>query len=237
MSKPFFSDSYIARHDAQFEELLSRNVQLEEIRAYILLRHSLLSPEDKKRVIVESGGDLKYKETIRAVRLLGSRFFGELQNRGSSGNRALEKTKVYDVNMAEGEPAESAFHTVSEEEPDDDEIFAYFFEQCDEDAIYVAEFEDGIVESWRQFKSQRWHRCSQLTKKPGTDSGKRPEQGAFGLLAKAPARAKARTSARKEVAPAKARESGLAHLQKGFRHQRAGCAGQSDIGKGNVPGT
>ena len=196
-------------------------MQLEEIRAYILLRHSLLSPEDKKRVIVELGGDLKYKETIKAVRLLGSRFFGELQNRGSSGGRTVEKTKVYDVNMTEGEPTESAFYATQEEEPDQEEIFAYFFEQCDEDAIYVAEFEDGIVEAVQ----------------PETDYGKKPGQVACGQLAKAPARARARLSARKVVVPAKAKESGLAHLQKGYRHRLAGCAGRLDTGKGNVHGT
>ena len=98
------NDSYIARHDAQFEELLSRKVQLEEIRAYILLRHSQLAPEDKKRVIVESKGDLKYAETIKAIKLLGSRFFGELQNRNGSSagtSRGQERNKVYDVNMTE----------------------------------------------------------------------------------------------------------------------------------------
>ena len=66
------NDAYIARYDAQFKELLSRKVGLEEIRAYVLLRHSRLTAEDKKRVIVESKGDLQYSETIKAIRLLGS---------------------------------------------------------------------------------------------------------------------------------------------------------------------
>ena len=44
------NDSYIARHDAQFEELLSRKVSLEEIRAYVLLRHSQLAAERTRSV-------------------------------------------------------------------------------------------------------------------------------------------------------------------------------------------
>ena len=68
------NDSYISRHDMAFEELLSRKTTLEEVRAYILLRHSQLAPEDKKRVVVEAQGDLKYKDTVKQIRLLGSRF-------------------------------------------------------------------------------------------------------------------------------------------------------------------
>ena len=68
------NDSYISRHDAFFEELLTRQVSLEEVRAYVLLRHSRLAPEDKKKVVVEAQGDLRYAETVKAVRLLGSRF-------------------------------------------------------------------------------------------------------------------------------------------------------------------
>ena len=34
-------DSYLARHDAAFEDLLGRKVTLEEVRAYVLMRQSL----------------------------------------------------------------------------------------------------------------------------------------------------------------------------------------------------
>ncbi|CAE7035410.1 unnamed protein product [Symbiodinium sp. CCMP2592] len=125
-------DSYIARHDAQLEELLSRRVGLEEIRAYVLLRHSQLAAEDKKRVIVESKGDLQYSETIKAIRLY---------------QRGTERTKVYDVNMTEVDAGEDIHMASHEEQVDEEEVFAYFFEQYDEDALYIAEFEDGIIEA------------------------------------------------------------------------------------------
>ena len=48
---------------------------MEEVRAYNLLRHSQLPPEDKKRVVIESEDNLKYKETVKAMRLLGSKIF------------------------------------------------------------------------------------------------------------------------------------------------------------------
>ena len=50
--------SYLARHEIQFEELLSMNTTLEEMRAYILVRNSGLSSEDKKKIIVDAQGNL-----------------------------------------------------------------------------------------------------------------------------------------------------------------------------------
>ena len=142
------NDSYIARHDAQFEELLSRKVGLEEVRVYVLLRHSQLAPEDKKRVIIESKGDLKYAETIKAIRLLGSRFFGDLQSKsGSQAGASKGPDRTVDLSMAEAESTEDIHMAAQEDEIDEDEVFAFFFEQCDEDALYIAEFEDGIIEA------------------------------------------------------------------------------------------
>ena len=48
------NDSYLARHDVHFEELLSQSVTLEEVRAYVLLRQSALSAEDRKKIVVEN---------------------------------------------------------------------------------------------------------------------------------------------------------------------------------------
>ena len=145
------NDSYLARHDSFFEELLSRKVTMEEIRAYVLLRHSALSPEDKKRVVVEAQGNLRYQETVKSIRLLGSRFFGELQGRGSSSSQGKtgERTKVYDAHMAADEDEESeAYLTASgDDEPTDEDILCYFLEQNDIDALYISEFEDSIVEA------------------------------------------------------------------------------------------
>ena len=144
------NDSYIARHDAYFEELIARQVTLEEVRAYILLRHSQLAAEDKKRVVVEARGDLQYGATVKAIRLLGSKFFGDLQSRHGPGSaRAGERSKVYDIHFTEESATEDAFYSSAgpEEEPDDEELLCFFLEQNDEDAIYIAEFEDSIIDA------------------------------------------------------------------------------------------
>ena len=79
--------------EAFFTELLLRNTTLEEVQAYVLLRQSTLSAEDK-RILLEHEGELKYKPVVKSFRLLGSRFFNEFQT-----GRASQRTKVYDANF------------------------------------------------------------------------------------------------------------------------------------------
>ena len=123
-------DSYLARHDAFFEELLARKVTIQEARAYILLRHSLLTPEEKKKVVVEARGDLKYEDTVRTIRLLGSKFFGDLQQRnaGSTGSsKSLARSRVYDIHHTKGDVEEEAYASF-EEGPSDEAILCFFLE-------------------------------------------------------------------------------------------------------------
>eukprot|EP00435_Cladocopium_sp_Y103_P068844 s785_g32.t1 len=71
--------SYLARHEVQYEDLLSMGATLTEMRAYILLRNSGLSSEDKKKIIIDANGELLYDKVTSALQLLGSKFFGEVQ--------------------------------------------------------------------------------------------------------------------------------------------------------------
>ena len=48
------NDSYLARADVMWSRLLARKMQIEEIQAYVVLRGSLLSADEKKRVIMDS---------------------------------------------------------------------------------------------------------------------------------------------------------------------------------------
>jgi hypothetical protein len=66
--------------EANFVELIARNTTLEEVQAYVLLRQSTLSADDKKRILLEHGGELKYGPVVKAFRLLGSRFFNEFSD-------------------------------------------------------------------------------------------------------------------------------------------------------------
>lgn len=97
-------DSFLARAlilDILWTKLRSQKLQLEDLQAYITLRGSLLTSDDKKRVILESDASLEGKLTIirvqEAIRLLGTTFFQEMTGQ----TKPSTKTKVYDqVNVA-----------------------------------------------------------------------------------------------------------------------------------------
>ena len=175
------NDSYIARHDAFFEELLARNVTIEEVRAYILLRHSQLAPEEKKKVVVESNGDLKYAATVRAIRLLGSKFFGDLLQRGAGSagsSRNVERGRVYDIHRTEGDAEEETYMT-TEDEPSDEDILCYFLESHDEDAVFITEFEDQMIEAIQE--SELAPRVCHLSRSPTATAGESPIEGLLAL--------------------------------------------------------
>ena len=145
------SDSYVSRNDVVWTELLSKNVRLEEIRAYVLLRGSKLANDDKKRVIVESGaesgGALDVKKVTAAIRMLGSGFFQEL-----TGNRRDRTLKTYDhhaFNVEEESEAMDGEHTfwTTSEEYLDDNLLETLAAEDDEDALMVLQFEDTIAET------------------------------------------------------------------------------------------
>ena len=136
------NDSYLARHDACFEEVMAKEkgISLEEIRAYILLRHSALAADDKKRIIVESDGVLKYGPTRDRVRLLGSKFFTDLHG------QAKPKNKTYDVNVTETPGEEDTMVTFEPpDEHQEEQAFQLLQDQGDEDAVFVAEFEEEVI--------------------------------------------------------------------------------------------
>ena len=54
------NESYLARHEILFEDLVNQNCTFNDMRVYILLRNSALSQEDKKKMIVEAKDLLKY---------------------------------------------------------------------------------------------------------------------------------------------------------------------------------
>ena len=137
-------ESYLARHDFQFEELLKMGVGFAEVRAYIILRNSGLHAEDKKKLIVDSKGALEYESIVSSLKLLGSRFFHEVQ----SGSKNPSRSKTYDVNAV-----------FDEEQPTmilDEESINYggswgdqepYHDENDPDAIVCMQFEDSILEA------------------------------------------------------------------------------------------
>ena len=146
------NDSYLARHDHHFEELLSQSTSFEELRAYILIRQSQLSADDKKRIVLESKGSLTYKHVREQVRLLGSRFFGDVQ-----GLRSGVRNKTYNANLVNNDPteiedrSEKAFTSASlggDSMEADGELESEYLEALaaseDPDAVLVQGFEEEL---------------------------------------------------------------------------------------------
>ena len=131
---------------------MTKGVTLQEIRARVLLRHSQLRPDDKRRVILEAKGDLRYAETVKAIKLPGSHFFHHFQGKGggNAGRVMEQKSKVYGVHMTEADSADGAHLAngqAGDEDMMDEDILRLFLESCDEDAICISEFEDAIVDA------------------------------------------------------------------------------------------
>jgi len=142
-------DSFLSRMESSFVELLTRGTTLEEVQAYVLLRQSTLPAEDKKRILLEHEGDLRYKPVVKSFRLLGSKFFAEFQS-GKSSN----KTKVYDVHHTDAmehdhvENHDRAYLTATEDfDLDlDYETIEALAAQEDADAMTVCAFENELEE-------------------------------------------------------------------------------------------
>ena len=138
--------SYIARHEVQYEDLMSMGAILEEMRAYILLRNSGLPAEDKKRIIVEANGELEYSKVISALQLLGSKFFGEVQ----TGSKSQTRNKTYDANMvdeAEMETEDAEENVFTATEASEETIYEILMAEGDEDALVMSQFEEAIIVS------------------------------------------------------------------------------------------
>ena len=147
------NDSFISRMENHFSELIARGTTMEEVQAYVLLRQSSLGSEDKKRILFEHGGDLRYHPVVKTLRMIGSKFFHEFQGKPAS------KTKVFDSLLAEDaaegsseHPAEStAFVSSHSGHPEDDhevepEYFEALLSQNDPDAQLIASFENEFEE-------------------------------------------------------------------------------------------
>ena len=146
------NDSYLARSDILWTELLGKQMELEELQSYIVLRGSGLSAEDKKRVVLESNAaadpQLTMKKVSQSIRMLGAGFFHDV-----TGQKRA-KTKIYDPDsamIAEEEEAQytemtdSVYQAIDDGSTEDDHVDSLLSEG-DPDAIYITDFENAAGE-------------------------------------------------------------------------------------------
>lgn len=144
------NDSFLARADIMWSELLAKNLTMKEIQAYIILRGSQLSGDDKKRVLVESGaeadGALTQTRVNQAIRMLGSNFFQDYV-----GFRKA-KTKTYDsqtllADAVNSEEGDNDIYAAEADSLDDSSWLEHLTQEGDPDAILVSEYETALSET------------------------------------------------------------------------------------------
>jgi hypothetical protein len=146
--------SYADRSDVAWAKLLSKGATLQQLQAFITLRHSSLSREDKKRIIYDVRGSLdmdKLRELMKGINVK----MGDL-------TKDQGRLKVYPTNFTEAEVDPSAApsgqagwyayetgyaaESAGEESDVDDECVQAFVAEGNADAILVADFEKELTE-------------------------------------------------------------------------------------------
>lgn len=127
-------------------ELNNRDLKLSDLQAYVTLRGSTLTAEDKKRVLIDAdstdSGSLTIKRVASSIRMLGAGFFHEMTH----GKRGT-KLRTYDqaALMAETSDVEESEHNAYfADAPEDDETMTEtLIQEGDEDAAMVSDFEQA----------------------------------------------------------------------------------------------
>ena len=140
------NDSYLARADVLWQELINQGTKLEELQAYIILRGSNLGPEDKKKVLINSeaqnSGKLSMKEVSSAIRFLGAGFFHEVTT-----GKKTNKLRTYDSTALiadEIEPEEAQTYVIEDDQALEEEFVEALVADGDDDALLVSEFETAV---------------------------------------------------------------------------------------------
>lgn len=178
------NDSFLARCDVAWSELKAKQIDLDQIHAYIVLRGSLLTSEDKKRVILESEsaktGSLTIDKVSQSVRMLGTAFFNDMIGQKKA------KGKIYDQQAFLTEDATSEAEDLGE-----DEFYEQLLAEEDEDALLIADYEsaaadalqsDGVLASAYNAYSDARRRLADRFKNRGfwpISSGKGKSKSAF----------------------------------------------------------
>ena len=88
------NDSYLARADVNWSKLLAQKTTLADLQAFITLRGSSLTAEDKKKIILES--ETEGQLTSQTCCRINSECWGRCFSMTSPATKRTVKSKVYD---------------------------------------------------------------------------------------------------------------------------------------------
>ena len=145
------NDSYLARADIHWSELLAKKTTLEEIQAYVVLRGSQLSAEDKKRVLLECDvsdkGVLNMDRVTSAVRMLGAGFFQDMVGQKKIKGKTYDSTILVTETADSEDPAEeNAMMAFGDQQTEDDFVDSLAMDG-DEDALLVQDYEGAAADT------------------------------------------------------------------------------------------
>ena len=174
-------NSYVNRLQVAFSDLDDK-MTVKDVQAFLLLRQSALSIEDKKKVLTMVNGPLTLKGVEKAMRALSTKILVG----------AVEKKKIYPANyvepeIPEGDPApSSAFMTSSwtEDEECDQETINYMANMGDNDATTIQEFERDLEEAMQEIPDLQQAMVTHLEARQRITEKKKsrqfwPSQGSF----------------------------------------------------------
>ena len=142
------ADSFLARADIMWTELNSKNMKISDLQAYVTLRGSTLSSDDKKKVLVDAdstgSGELSVQRVSSAIRMLGAGFFQDV----TGVKRAKQKT--YDqatlVAEADDDEAQDEVYAAEGEGMNEDDMVEVLMQEGDTDATFITDFENAASE-------------------------------------------------------------------------------------------
>ena len=140
------NDSFLARSDIAWSKFLAQKISMADLQAFVLLRGSTLSPEEKKKVILESDNSLEGKLTVarvsEAIRILGATFFQEM-----TGQKSTAKQKVYSASTLVTEHDDEDDQVFqAQDDPGEEEFIEALLSEGDTDAALVSDFEAAANE-------------------------------------------------------------------------------------------
>ena len=207
--------SFVNRLSVAFHEL-GDSVTIKELKAFILLRQSNLNAEDKRKVITLTGGTLDAPKIENAMRTLSTKILGS----------SLEgKKRIYPANYVDDDDYEDA--NLAEEDRDEDLVIEQLAENGDEDAIFVTEYENQILDLVQELPElascfSSYTAARQRLKDRNKSRGFWPPKGKNKVKARARASLRAKDS------------QCVARWRRGSRHPPAAYAASKDIGVLNV---
>ena len=142
------ADSFLARADIMWTELNSKNMNLSDLQAYVTLRGSTLSSDDKKKVLVDADsagtGELSVQRVSSAIRMLGAGFFQDV----TGVKRAKQKTYDQATLLAEADDGEvhDEVYAAEGEGMNEDDLVEVLMQEGDTDATFITDFENSATD-------------------------------------------------------------------------------------------